>query len=348
MRSSTVKGLMLHTASEAGPAPGPDITFGWGLLNVESAAKAISNNGGKSTILEDSLGGGKTFAREFIASGSEPLVASICWTDTAGTPVSDNNPMIQLVNNLDVRLSDGTNTYYPWKLDSTNYNGPALKGDNNRDNIEKIEIANPVPGQKYTLTVSHKGSLYKNGQWFSLIVTGLDECVANRTISSNVNSVSADQQQASATITLQNSISNGAKAIYHATDEVLLKNGFTGLAGSEVRAYLEGCTNDYNARTASTERTVVTYPTTSSVENATELPENAVYPNPGNGVFKVNLNGIPSGKVEVVAGDGQAVFGRSFKNQTEMEVDIKNSTPGIYILRVVSDQKVLTKKIVKK
>ena len=49
-----------------------------------------------------------------------------------------------------------------------------------------------------------------------------------------------------------------------------------------------------------------------------------------------------------MAGDGQAIFGRSFKNQHEMEVDIKNSTPGIYILHVVSDQKVLTRKIVKK
>ncbi|MDR6805368.1 hypothetical protein J2Y45_002323 [Dyadobacter sp. BE34] len=349
MRGSTVKGLVLHTASEAGPAPGPDITFGWGLLNVESAAKTISNNGGKSAILEDSLGGGKTFKREFIASGSEPLAASISWTDKAGTVVMDNDPMIQLVNNLDIRLSDGVNTYYPWKLDSTNYNGPALKGDNNRDNIEKIEIANPVAGQKYTLTVSHKGSLYNNGQWFSLIVTGLEECVANRTITSEVNSVSIDQQQASATITLQNNIASGGKAIYHASDEVLLKDGFTSVSGSEVRAYLEGCTNDYNARTASADRVVETFPNIPSpAGNTEELPENAVYPNPGNGVFNVNLSGIPSGKVEVFGADGQMMFGKSFKKQSHMEVDIKTASPGIYILRIVSDQKVLTRKIVKK
>ncbi|SEJ02718.1 Por secretion system C-terminal sorting domain-containing protein [Dyadobacter sp. SG02] len=349
MRGATVKGLMLHTANEAGLYDGPDITFGWGLLNVERAATVISNNGGKSAILQDSLLNGTTFSRDLVASGTEPLVATICWTDTAGTPEIYNNiTTIKLVNDLDLRLSDAGNTYFPWKLDSTNYDNPALKGDNIRDNVEKVEIKNPVPGQTYTLTVSHKSTLYKNGQHFSVIISGLEECVANRTILSSVNYPSLDQQQASASITARNVVSTGAQAIYHAADEVMLKDGFTGLAGSEVRAYLEGCTNDYNARTAAIERAVVTYPTApSSVEKA-ELPENAVYPNPGNGLFRVRLDGIASGKVEVVAGDGKAVFGKSFKDQPEMEVDIKNSTPGIYILRVVSEQKVLTRKIVKK
>jgi len=349
MLGSTVKGLMLHTAAEAGSNPGPDITFGWGFLDVEKAANVITNNGGKSAILEDSLRNGTTFSRELVASGTEPLVATICWTDTAATAVllDNNDPTRKLINDLDLRLAGNSSTYYPWKLDSTNYNGAALQGDNIRDNIEKIEIPNPVAGQTYTLTVSHKNTLYKNGQWFSVIISGLQECVANRTILSGVSYPSLDQQQASATITAKNTISNGGKAIYHAGDEVLLKDGFTGLAGSEVRAYLEGCTNDYNARTASMERTVVTYPATSSVENV-ELPDNAVYPNPGNGIFKVNLNGIPSGKVEITGTDGKAMFDRSFKKQSEMEVDIRNSTPGIYILRVVSDQKVLTKKILKK
>ncbi len=348
MRGATVKGLMLHTANEAGLYDGPDITFGWGLLNVERAATVINNNGGKSAILEDSLLAGTTFSRDVVASGTESLVATICWADTAGTPENNNNiATIKLVNDLDLRLSDASNVYFPWKLDSTNYDNPALKGDNIRDNVEKIEIKNPVAGQTYTLTVSHKNTLHKNGQHFSVIISGLEECVANRTILSEVNYPSLDRQQASATITAQNTIGNGGKAIYHAGDEVLLKDGFTGLAGSEFRAYLEGCTNDYNARTSSTERNVVTYPATSSAENH-ELPENAVYPNPGTGLFRVKLDGIASGKVEIVAGDGQAVFNKSFKNQPEMEVDIKNATPGMYILRVVSDQKVLTKKIVKK
>lgn len=127
-----------------------------------------------------------------------------------------------------------------------------------------------------------------------------------------------------------------------------MTTGFTATRDSQFRGYVAGCTNDYAARLRPVERAVVTYPMPVTEENTSELPDNAVYPNPGTGIFRVKLNGIPSGQVEVVAGDGQGVFNRSFRNQSEMEVDIRNSTPGIYILRVVSDQKVLTKKIVKK
>lgn len=353
MRSSTVKGLVLHTADEAGANPGPDIAFGWGLMNTKTAAQAITENAGKSLVIKDSLKNLGTFVREFIASGTEKLKVTVCWTDIPGPNISISNDSTRvLVNDLDARISAAGTTYHPWKLDwsngRTSAQGPALQGDNNRDNVEMVEVSNPVAGQKYTLTINHKGTLVGNGQRYSLIVTGLADCVANRNITAPVTGISSDNQEASSTINLTNTISSGAQAIYHAADEVMLKDGFSSVSGSQFRAYLEGCTTDYNARTAAVERAVVTYPIAPSSVEKTELPENAVYPNPGTGVFRVKLDGIPSGKVEVVAGDGQAVFGRSFKNQAELEVDIKNSTPGIYILRVVSDQKVLTKKIVKK
>ena len=49
MRSATLKGLVIHTADEAGSNPGPDYKFGWGLANMATAAQAITaakaNNG---------------------------------------------------------------------------------------------------------------------------------------------------------------------------------------------------------------------------------------------------------------------------------------------------------------
>lgn len=42
MRSSTLKGLAIHAADEAGGTPGPDYTFGWGLMNVQRATAIIS------------------------------------------------------------------------------------------------------------------------------------------------------------------------------------------------------------------------------------------------------------------------------------------------------------------
>ncbi len=41
MRSATVKGLILHTADEAGTTIGPDYSFGWGLINAQKSAMAI-------------------------------------------------------------------------------------------------------------------------------------------------------------------------------------------------------------------------------------------------------------------------------------------------------------------
>ena len=352
MRGATIKALIANSAKEAGPNPGPDVTFGWGLMDVEKAANTITNNGGKSLISEDKILNGYSYSREIVADGSEPLVATISWTDPAGPIKANNDTTSVLVNDLDLRLSANSTTYFPWKLDWSNGKisakaNPALQGDNNRDNTEKIEIPSPVAGQVYTLTVNHKGSIGA-GQNFSIVITGLKECVATRNIVSPVNSFASVTEQASSVISLSNTLDSNAHAIYHAGEEVVMTTGFTATRDSQFRGYVEGCTNDYAARLRAVERPVVTYPMPISEVNATELPDNAVYPNPGTGIFRVKLSGIPSGKVEVVAGDGQAVFGRSFKNQAEMEVDIKNSTPGIYILRVVSDQKVLTKKIVKK
>ena len=60
LRAATIKGLAIHTASEAGSAPGPDYKFGFGLLNVEKAASVIStavanNNNASSEHLNKAI-----------------------------------------------------------------------------------------------------------------------------------------------------------------------------------------------------------------------------------------------------------------------------------------------------
>ena len=51
MRSATLKGLLIHTADEAGPYPGPDYMYGWGLVDIAKAAAVITSvwNGVGST-----------------------------------------------------------------------------------------------------------------------------------------------------------------------------------------------------------------------------------------------------------------------------------------------------------
>lgn len=184
MRSATLKGLAIHTAEEAGDAPGPDYRFGWGLLNVEKGANVIkaavtSNNASTSEHLlyENTLANGSTFTKTVIASGKGQLVATICWTDVSGTVTASatalNDRTIKLVNDLDIKITKGSSTYSPWILDPNFPQGNATKGDNIRDNVERVDIDSVVPGQTYTISISHKGTLSGSAQAYSLLVSGV-------------------------------------------------------------------------------------------------------------------------------------------------------------------------------
>lgn len=177
MRAATLKALTIATASEAGDNPGPDYIFGWGLMNTENAAKAILNKGTKSIINEQALNQGGTETFNVVASGDGPIIATISWTDPEidVIPVVNalNNPTLRLVNDLDMSASDGSTTFLPWILNPANPASAATKGNNFRDNVEQIYIADAVPGKTYTFTISHKGTLQRGSQAYSVVVTGI-------------------------------------------------------------------------------------------------------------------------------------------------------------------------------
>jgi len=182
--SSSVKGLMIHTANEAGAAKGPDYSFGWGLINMEKAAAVITADatGDKSQqIIEGNLANTTAYTTTITASGKTPVWATICWTDVPGTPATipanshnfkDVSP--KLVNDLDLRITDNTTSkvYFPWVLDPNNPDAPATKGDNKLDNVEKVELSDSlIPGRQYTISVKAK-SITGPGQAFSLLISG--------------------------------------------------------------------------------------------------------------------------------------------------------------------------------
>ncbi len=176
MRSATLKGLVIHTTDEAGPTTGPDYMFGWGILNIKKAASLISNRTTTSRIIEDSLLQDSTKLFSIVASGTGPLVATLSWTDPAGNVELVNllnNRTPKLVNDLDIEINYGTTVSKPWKLDPVNPANAATQGDNIVDNIEKVEIFNPIPGETYTIKIKHKATLRNNKQAFSLIMSGV-------------------------------------------------------------------------------------------------------------------------------------------------------------------------------
>ncbi|GAA4275133.1 hypothetical protein GCM10022258_44290 [Aquimarina gracilis] len=184
MKAATLKGLALHTADDAGPS-GPDAVYGWGLLNAKAAAETISNvAGGESKVEELTLTSGQTYTITVDSDGVNPLLASISWTDrpgTATTATNSNTPV--LVNDLDIRVSQGSTTFSPYRLTGITTNGT---GDNNVDPFERVDVSGA--SGTYTITVTHKGSLTGGSQNFSLVVTGLTgtPVVCNATVPTGV------------------------------------------------------------------------------------------------------------------------------------------------------------------
>lgn len=188
MRSATLKGLVIHTADEAGFSPGPDYQHGWGLINMPKAAAAITSNNTRHLIQEAVLNNGNTFSQNVVATGEGPLVATISWTDPKGVvePLTTalNNPTKRLVHDLDIVVKKGATTYQPWVLSPSVPSAAATKGNNNTDNVEKVTIDDVVPGQTYTIEITHKGTLERGSQAYSLIVSGVGGiayCASNPT-----------------------------------------------------------------------------------------------------------------------------------------------------------------------
>lgn len=181
MKSATVRALMAHTAREAGPAPGPDFMFGWGLIDAGAGMEVMDQAvEGKALLKEFNLPNSREFGYEFSYDGVEPLVVTIAWNDPAYQATTWTNVDTKLlINDLDLRLInlDTQTTYYPWALRRSWSVAPtstqiAIRtGDNMRDNIEKIEPENAVAGN-YKIVVSHKGNLVGGSQDYSLIITG--------------------------------------------------------------------------------------------------------------------------------------------------------------------------------
>ena len=176
LNGSTVKALAIHTANEAGANQGPDYQMGWGVFDAERCASIISSNNSSSRIIEQTLLNGQTYTLNVVASGKGKLMATIAWTDIRGNVLATNtinDPALKLINDLDLRITRAATNYFPWILNPANPANAATRGDNFRDNVERVEVDDVIPGATYTITITHKNSLQRAQQAFSLIVSGV-------------------------------------------------------------------------------------------------------------------------------------------------------------------------------
>ncbi|RAP33113.1 hypothetical protein DID77_03595 [Candidatus Marinamargulisbacteria bacterium SCGC AG-439-L15] len=193
MLASTIKGLLIQTANEAGNALGPDYQFGWGLANAATAIELMSENSNASQyslIYERILKNGETIEIPLRpSSGENPIKVTLCWTDPAGTvptPVSLDPSTKILVHDLDLRIektSDPEETFFPWTLNRLNPSEAASQGDNSIDNVEQIYIENPASGN-YTLKITHKGTL-QSDQNVSILINDYEEALSSSASNNN-------------------------------------------------------------------------------------------------------------------------------------------------------------------
>ncbi len=173
MRASTLKGLAVHTAKEAGNDDGPDYLFGYGLLDAEAAALHITTSFfNPAKTQEVTLGQGSTITIPVAVSDDAPFKVTISWTDPAGSSpgrVHDSRTPI-LVNDVDLRVRNVLTgeEFEPWVLDVENPAEAATTGDNQVDVMEQIVIAAPETGQ-YEIVIDHKDTLQGGSQVVSVL-----------------------------------------------------------------------------------------------------------------------------------------------------------------------------------
>jgi PKD repeat protein len=163
--ASMIKAILCNSAGDAGN-PGPDATYGFGIVNAQEAIRQVDARKGSAytPCLEDLVTNSATQTYLMDLSGIPQLRMTLCWMDVAGSPGAAK----ALVNDLDLQLvaPDGTKIY-PFSLNANNPSALATRtGPNTVDPIEQIVIDGPMDGI-WTVLVS--GASIPNGdQPFSL------------------------------------------------------------------------------------------------------------------------------------------------------------------------------------
>jgi subtilase family protein len=184
MRSATIKALVIHAADDLG-RPGPDYTYGWGLVNARKAVEHIEahhDTPDAHKIVEDVVDL-STVQRSYqvTCDAGSPVAVTMVWTDPPGAEIDGLDVRTpNLVNDLDVRVigPDGT-VYEPFVLDVSQPTEPAGVGDNIRDNVEQVRVDEIPASGTYEVRVTYKGTLTDQRQEFSLLISGQSAAAAD-------------------------------------------------------------------------------------------------------------------------------------------------------------------------
>ncbi len=144
----------------------PDNLVGWGRIDADSVLY-FSGDARRLLLVDQTSGLGNGQAIDYVVDvtdGSIPLKASLVWTDYPGNPLAS----IQLVNDLDLTVSNGGTTY----LGNVFTGGVSVAGGSadHRNVEEGVRVASPATGL-WTVHVNAT-NVAAGPQPFALVVTG--------------------------------------------------------------------------------------------------------------------------------------------------------------------------------
>lgn len=141
--SALMKAIVMNSADELGN-PGPDFIYGYGELNAFRAVRCLETQ----SYLLDSLDNAESDTHLVVVPAGTALAKiMIYWHDYQGSVLAAR----PLVNDLDLRILDPTNTpYQPWILNHapsvSALNAPATRGRDSLNNQEQFTMTAPTPG----------------------------------------------------------------------------------------------------------------------------------------------------------------------------------------------------------
>ncbi len=140
-KSALMKAIVCNTADDLGN-PGPDYTYGFGMLNVRRAVDAIDSS---RYFVSSMTGNGSNTHNFTVPANTRRLKVMLCWHDLPASASAASS----LVNDLDlVVITPSFSLKRPLILNSSPaaVNSNATEGPDHVNNIEQVVIDNPVPG----------------------------------------------------------------------------------------------------------------------------------------------------------------------------------------------------------
>ena len=175
-KAASIKALMIHSADKIDGDIKPNVKYGWGVINAKNGVEFLENTKlGKALLTEHTLYDAQSYQTQIVLDkDASRLSFTLVWNDLPGQDKIANKQALDspdLIHDLDLRVIDQDGQeYFPWYLNKDYSHLVALQGDNNVDNIEKIDIVNAKKGT-YQIIVSSKNLLHNQVQDFSLLVS---------------------------------------------------------------------------------------------------------------------------------------------------------------------------------